>query len=182
LLRTRRRWWLALGLSATLAASLSACGADRVETVAREDALGLLNEHLTEAVTCLTSMAAQLDPADTSEELANILSDCGNTTPLNKDDDQVIEEGLGRRANVIHSGTTVGDHIVLHVMTTGTGHAQAGVANARAYVVTCWQVTIDPGANVLADYADSACNDAILLLYNPYAEQVPFSDLHVPGV
>jgi len=67
-------------------------------------------------------------------------------------------------------------------MTTGTGHAQAGVANARAYLVTCWQVTVDLGAHVLADYAASACNDALLVLYNPYAEQVPFSDLHVPGV
>ena len=181
MLRTRERPWLTVGLLATLTASLSACGAGQVETVAHEDALDLLNEHLTEAVACLRSTAPQLDAADTSEDLANTLAECGNTTALNKDDEQIVEEGLGGRASVIFSGAVVGDPIVLRVMTTGTGYAQAGVASARAYLVTCWQATIDVTAHVDTEFAASPCNDALLLLYDPSAEQVPLSDLHVPG-
>lgn len=182
MLRTRERWWLTLGLLATVAASLSACGADRVETVAREKALELLQDNVTATTTCLTSLVSRLDPAQGPGGLADKLSECVDTTVLNRDDDYIlsdeVELPVGNETIAV-SAVVSGDRIVLVVSTQGVGTAQAGVASARVTLTTCWQVTADLVEDVLEDPSEAGCNDSVLERINP-TDQVPFSDLQVP--
>jgi len=184
LLCTRRRWWLRLGLAATLAASLSACGADRVETVAREKALELLQDNVTATITCLSSLVSRLDPAQGSGGLADELSECVDTTVLNRDDDYIlsdeVELPVGNETIGV-SAVVSGDRIVLELATQGVGTGLAGVASARVTLTTCWQVKANLVEDVLEDPSEAACNDSVLERIIP-TDLVPFSDLHVPGV
>lgn len=151
----------------------------QVESRAREGAFGNLQDNVVGAVACLTTAAPRLDPADGADALADDLTACGYTQFMNKNDDFVLHEASARGENVIFSGTALAGRVVLQIMTTGPGVAQAGVANARAYLVTCWQVTIDLGTDTLEDYTATACNDALVTRYNP-SEQVPFDELDLP--
>ena len=184
LLCTRRRWWLRLGLAATLAASLSACGADRVETVAREQALDRLQDNLTETVTCLNSVAPQFDPALGQEALADVLAPCADVSILNRDDDYILSDRVELPAgaeSIAVAGTFSDERVRLQLVAQGSALAEAGVASARVQLVTCWGVAVDTEAGRLEDYTGVACKGSVLERINP-VEEVTFSDLHIPGV
>lgn len=177
-----RHRWRALGVP-VLCVTLAACGADRVETVAREGALDRLQTNLTEAVGCLTSVAPQVDPTLGPDVLPNVLAPCGEVEVLNKDDafiwsDQV-EFGIGD-GSIIVSGTIAGERVTLGVVSQGSGVAKVGVTEARVQLVTCWQVTIDSGAGALEDYADITCRESVLKQLFP-TDVVPLSDLEIPN-
>lgn len=181
LLRTRERQWLTLGLSVTLAVLLSACGADRVETGARDEALEMLQDNVSRTLACLSSLVPRLDPRQGSEGLVGQLADCVDTTVLNRYEDYILSDEVELPVGSETIGVSAvisDDRVVLELATQGVGTAQAGVASARVTLTTCWQVVAHLGENVLEDPSEAVCSDSVLARINP-TDRVAFSDLQV---
>lgn len=183
LLRTRRPTLLTLGLPLALVASLSACGAGQVETVAHERALALLQGNVATTLTCLTSLLPQLRPEQGSAALEGELSSCVDTTVLNADDDYILSDEVELPVGSETIGVSViasGGRMELDLATIGEGSAEAGIASARVTLTTCWQVDANLDDDVLGDPSEAACRDSVLARIIP-TELVPMSDLQVPG-
>lgn len=174
--RGPRHRWRALALPVALVSVLTACGAAEVEGVARDRAVELLTEHVADAMECVTATAPQLDQVSTDADLAAVLARCADTAPPTADWNWMHRERPGH-PTVVFSSTRTEPVVVLDMMTVASGAAEAGVANARVYIVTCWRATLDTQAGAATAWAEAACNDALVAAFSQAAEVEPFSEL-----
>jgi hypothetical protein len=163
--------------------SLAGCGADQVESNARDTAYRNLQQNVTTATACLQSIAHDLDTAQEAPELAHVLSECAGTTFLNHDDDAIrsTDPLASKRGTIAVTARETGDReLALTLSTSGAGLSEAGVSRARALITSCWQVTVDLKTHTLGEPTGTSCNKSVIARENP-SEQVPFDDLNVPA-
>lgn len=167
----------ALALSVALVSVLTACGAAEVEDVARDRAVDLLTERVADAMECVTATAPRLSQV-ADVDLADAMSACADVAPPNAGQAWMRQERPGV-PTVVYSSTAAESMLVLDMMTMATGAAEAGVTNARAYVVTCWRAMLDRQVGATA-WAEAECKDSLVVAYSGAAEVEPFSELDLP--
>ena len=180
-MRSSHSVWRTGLTTVVLLAALGACGSQYVEVDAREESLVQLEQNVRDTLACAAAMVPGIDPEAGDDVLREELDRCTDTDASvlagpSVDPDQV--QRSRDHVTALGSAVITDGRLEIHLVTEGTGYVQAGITSARVTSATCWQLTADLEADVVAVYSGATCDEAVMAWMDP-SEVVAFEALEI---